>query len=128
MSGRFFHLHLIHPMHTRCLCFCPTNFLQFGDDSSLALVGNGLMAALRCWRRPRRRVELRHGRAVGRQAPRGLLIDVIPAVGYHTCLYLVLKGMIGVSYMLMLSMHRGLGITLELLAGTAQCAGNVNAD
>ncbi|TKW05241.1 hypothetical protein SEVIR_7G163200v4 [Setaria viridis] len=58
----------------------------------------------------------------------GLLTDVIPVAGYRRRPYFVLAGVVGVSSMLMLSMHRGLGIMSALLALTAQSAGAAIAD
>nr|CAB3487531.1 unnamed protein product [Digitaria exilis] len=58
----------------------------------------------------------------------GLLTDVIPVAGYRRRPYFVLAGVIGVSSMLMLSLHRGLGITPALLALTAQSGGAAIAD
>uniref|UniRef100_A0A0A9DTS2 Uncharacterized protein n=1 Tax=Arundo donax TaxID=35708 RepID=A0A0A9DTS2_ARUDO len=46
----------------------------------------------------------------------GLLTDVVPVAGYRRRPYFVLAGVIGVSSMLMLSLHRELGIMLALLA------------
>ncbi|CAL5068693.1 unnamed protein product [Urochloa decumbens] len=58
----------------------------------------------------------------------GLLTDVIPVAGYRRRPYFVLAGVIGVSSMLMLSLHRGLGIMPALMALTAQSAGAAVAD
>ncbi|RLM73978.1 putative folate-biopterin transporter 2 [Panicum miliaceum] len=58
----------------------------------------------------------------------GLLTDVVPVAGYRRRPYFVLAGVVGVSSMLMLSLHRGLGIMPALLALTAQSAGAAIAD
>nr|CAB3485018.1 unnamed protein product [Digitaria exilis] len=58
----------------------------------------------------------------------GLLTDVIPVAGYRRRPYFVVAGVIGVSSMLMLSLHRGLGIMPALLALTAQSGGAAIAD
>ncbi|OEL30360.1 putative folate-biopterin transporter 2 [Dichanthelium oligosanthes] len=58
----------------------------------------------------------------------GLLTDVVPVAGYRRRPYFVLAGVIGVSSMLMLSLHPGLGIMPALLALTAQSAGAAIAD
>ncbi|RLM75690.1 putative folate-biopterin transporter 2 [Panicum miliaceum] len=58
----------------------------------------------------------------------GLLTDVVPIAGYRRRPYFVLAGVVGVSSMLMLSLHRGLGIMPALLALTAQSAGAAIAD
>ncbi|KAK3142170.1 hypothetical protein QOZ80_4BG0343170 [Eleusine coracana subsp. coracana] len=58
----------------------------------------------------------------------GLLTDVIPVVGFRRRPYFVLAGVIGVSSMLVLSLHRELGIVPALLAMTAQSAGAAVAD
>ncbi|KAF8703603.1 hypothetical protein HU200_032422 [Digitaria exilis] len=58
----------------------------------------------------------------------GLLTDVVPVAGYRRRPYLVLAGAIGVTSMLMLSLHRELGIIAAVLALTAQSTGAAIAD
>ncbi|KAF8704229.1 hypothetical protein HU200_031727 [Digitaria exilis] len=58
----------------------------------------------------------------------GLLSDVVPVAGYRRRPYLVLAGAIGVTSMLMLSLHRELGIIAAVLALTAQSTGAAIAD
>ncbi|KAL6650978.1 hypothetical protein ACP70R_009903 [Stipagrostis hirtigluma subsp. patula] len=58
----------------------------------------------------------------------GLLTDVVPVAGYRRRPYLVIAGVIGVSSMLTLSLHRELGTVPALLALTAQSAGAAVAD
>ncbi|KAL6650979.1 hypothetical protein ACP70R_009904 [Stipagrostis hirtigluma subsp. patula] len=58
----------------------------------------------------------------------GLLTDVVPVAGFRRRPYFLLAGVIGVSSMLMLSLHRELGIVPALLALTAQSAGAAIAD
>uniref|UniRef100_A0A0D9W6R8 Major facilitator superfamily (MFS) profile domain-containing protein n=1 Tax=Leersia perrieri TaxID=77586 RepID=A0A0D9W6R8_9ORYZ len=58
----------------------------------------------------------------------GLLTDVVPVAGYRRRPYFLLAGVIGVSSMLTLAIHREMGIMPAILALTAQSAGAAVAD
>ncbi|XP_039142294.1 LOW QUALITY PROTEIN: probable folate-biopterin transporter 2 [Dioscorea cayenensis subsp. rotundata] len=58
----------------------------------------------------------------------GLMTDVLPLGGYRRRPYFMLAGLLGVVSMLMLSLHRDLGVVLALLALTAGSTGVAMAD